>query len=101
MKSLFLLLAVWSSNVFAKDLFEQIPVDKKLHYSVSFAMQYGFSDMYTRLGSSHPWIWSAVTTLGLGAFKEIFIDQKGDRDDMWANTAGVGSAALFHYTVNF
>lgn len=66
------------------DIQHNVGEDKFAHFSCSFALNHVCKQCF---GMNQ--FWSAIATLGVGAFKEGVLDDHWDSGDMWANTAGV------------
>ncbi len=100
-RNICLALSLASTPVMAKDILGSIPTDKRLHFLVSYGMTYTLSDILTRLDVKYPELWASLAVGTLGAYKEMYIDEAGDRNDMTANVIGIGLAAGIHYGVRW
>ncbi len=70
----------------AADPLPSIPVDKKLHFLASYALTLSCHQVYTE----RSWV-CPDSVFALGAVKEL-VDERGDRNDMAANTLGIVAA---------
>lgn len=101
MKKLLLSIALLASTAQAKDLFPQIEPDKKLHMLGSYALTFTGAQVLHRLGVKYPELWAGLLVGTFGLYKELKIDEVGDKDDFKADVIGVGVGMGFSYAIRF
>lgn len=93
--------AALARSVEAKDISFGIPIDKRLHALGSYALTFTGAQVLHRLGVPYPELWAGLAVGTFGLYKEVAIDEKGDRDDFKADLIGVGLGVGMSYSVRF